>query len=175
MLNYNMPSCNPTQWKTTQPPCRHAALCLHVLKHIPSLASLVCPGGRWPASAQAPVLLSSPKWLALTLVAPPPPSLGRGNQARPAASCPRVSGPISVVQLSQLSQLSPVVPVTQDSVCCRMKSLLLLATFTLSVTVAAPQNGFFSGITNAFNDFFGGSSKSVDDINSDRDHHVSPV
>merc|ERR1719297_542888 len=39
-----------------------------------------------------------------------------------------------------------------------MKSLLLLATFTLSVTVAAPQNGFFSGITNAFNDFFGGSN-----------------
>ena len=67
--------------------------------------------------------------------------------------CPLVSV-VSVVS---------VVPVTQDPLCCRMKSLLLLATFTLSVTVAAPQNGFFSGITNAFNDFFGGSSKSVDD------------
>ena len=135
------------------------------------------PGAQCPASGQAPVLLSSPKWLALTLVAPPPPSLGQGKPGPASSQLSRVSGLILVVHLSQLSQLSPVVPVTQDPFCCRMKSLLLLATFTLSVTVAAPQNGFFSGITNAFNDFFGGSSKSVDDINGDCEtvHHVSPV
>ena len=138
-----------------------AALCLHIFPHIPSLASQVCQVARWPASGQAPVLLSSPKWLALTLVAPPPPSLGQGKPGPASSQLSRVSGLILVVHLSQLS---PVVPVTQDPFCCRMKSLLLLATFTLSVTVAAPQNGFFSGITNAFNDFFGGSSKSVDDI-----------
>ena len=112
MLNYNMPSCNPTQWKTTQPPCRHAALCLHVLKHIPSLASLVCPGGRWPASAQAPVLLSSPKWLALTLVAPPPPSLGLGKP-----------GPAS-------SQLSPRL---RTDLCCPVVSVV-------SVVPSCPSN-----------------------------------
>merc|ERR1711862_892651 len=43
----------------------------------------------------------------------------------------------------------------------RMKTFFLLATLTLSLTLtsAKPQNGgLFSGITNAFNNFFGGSS-----------------
>merc|ERR1711945_40980 len=41
----------------------------------------------------------------------------------------------------------------------RMKNLLLLATLTFTVSVATAQQngGLFSGITNAFNNFFGGS------------------
>merc|ERR1712012_1097108 len=50
---------------------------------------------------------------------------------------------------------------TSCSIQFRMKTFLLLATLTLSLTLtsAKPQNGgLFSGITNAFNNFFGGSS-----------------
>ena len=96
----------------TMSACCFVFTCLHVLKHIPSLASLVCPGGRWPASAQAPVLLSSPKWLALTLVAPPPPSLGLGKP-----------GPAS-------SQLSPRL---RTDLCCPVVSVV-------SVVPSCPSN-----------------------------------
>merc|ERR1711983_725044 len=50
---------------------------------------------------------------------------------------------------------------TSCSIQFRMKTFFLLATLTLSLTLtsAKPQNGgLFSGITNAFNNFFGGSS-----------------
>merc|ERR1719412_1781831 len=38
-----------------------------------------------------------------------------------------------------------------------MRHLFLLTTLTLSLSLAHAQDGFFSGITNAFNNFFGGS------------------
>ena len=60
------------------------------------------------------------------------------------------------------SHISPA-PVAFSNVifCFRMKNLLLLATLTLtaSLATAAPQNGFLSGLTSAFNNFFGGSGK----------------
>ena len=90
-----------------------AALCLHIFPHIPSLASLVCQVARWPASGQAPVLLSSPKWLALTLVAPPPPSLGQGKPG--------------------LGHQQPVVPRLRTDPCCPLVSVV-------SVVPSCPSN-----------------------------------
>ena len=132
-----------------QPEIEIILCCEHTWTPSPCLLVSCPPGSLSPVPLAPYLLVTSVSVLLLVFKSHGPP--GSMSQFVPlvsASSCHRVSW-------------SPYL--LKTVCCCRMRNLLLLATLTLAVSLASAQQngGLFSGLTSAFNNFFGGSGSSM--------------